>query len=222
MYGSQAEIWDVAGIKRAAKAGADRQAGKPLCGHTPRLPATCPAFVEAAKGRGIIYQDRDGREIKLRAWAPAPFVRTYWYVVMSPLFPGEMRQVTLKADGTVASIDGTVYNAHGKRAHEQDGTECTRGRAAFGPPRFSRYGCDGCNRLAVAGLAGRYVKITLAGDPAFGGRVLRWGTLREVRDGVAVFDDLHDCSGIREHVCGRYDGNGAEFKVSSLLDIEAA
>ena len=220
MYGSQAEIWDVAGIKRAARAGADRQAGKPSCGHKPKLPASCPAFAEAAKGHGIIYGDSDGRQIKLQAWAPAPYVRTYWYVVMSPAFPGEMRQATLGKDGTVASIDGTVYNAQGKRAHVEDGTACTAGRYAFGPPRFTRHGCCGCNRLAVAALVGRYVKIALQGDPMYG-RTMRWGTLREMRDGVAVFDDLHDCSGIREHVDGRYDGNGAEFKVSSLLDIEA-
>jgi hypothetical protein len=218
MYGSQAEIWDVAGVKRAAKAGADRQKGKPSCGYTPRLPATCHAFAEAAKGRGIIYDDDKGRKVKLQAWAPSGYVRTYWYVVMDGAFPGEMRQATLNADGTVASIDSTVYNAQGKRAHD-DGTECTRGGYTFAPPQFNhRYGCHGCNVRAALRLAGKSVKIHVAGDESYG-RTVRWGTLREVRDGVAVFDGLRDCSGIYDGP--RHDGNGIEIKIRDLLELTA-
>ena len=45
---------------------------------------------------------------------------------------------------------------------------------------------------------GKYVQVTLPGDPFFGGRVLRWGTLIKIEGGVAYFDDFHDCAGIHE------------------------
>jgi len=62
------------------------------------------------------------------------------------------------------------------------------------------------------------VKIVVAGDPSYG-RTVRWGTLREVRDGIAVFDRLRDCSGIYDGA--RHDGNGIEFKIRDLLELEA-
>jgi hypothetical protein len=215
---TQGRFWDAAGIKRAAKAGADRQAGKRFCGYTPRLPASCHGMAEAAAGRGVIYTDADGRQVKCQAWSPAPGVRTYWYVVVDPAFAGEMRLVTLDSGGKVVSIDSTVYNAAGKRAHCQDGSECTRGRYAYGPPKFNRLGCQGCNVVAARQLAGGPVKIVIAGDPSYG-RTVRWGTLREVRDGVAVFDGLHDCSGVYDGP--NHDGNGVEIKVCDLLELEA-
>ena len=44
-------------------------------------------------------------------------------------------------------------------------------------------------------LVGERVRVTEPGDPFFGGRVLRWGTLREVAaDGIMVDGD-HDSGG---------------------------
>jgi hypothetical protein len=165
----------------------------------------------------------DGRRVGCQAWAPAPGIRTYWYLVKDPAFPGEMRMITFDAKGEVSSIDPTVYNAQGKQAHERDGSECTGSQHSFGAPRFAHsWGCHGCNVLAAERLVGRPVKIVLAGDPSYG-RTVRWGTLREVRGGlgygaVAVFDGLHDSAGI--HDGPRHDGNGVEFKISDLLELE--
>jgi hypothetical protein len=57
----------------------------------------------------------------------------------------------------------------------------------------------------LAALAGRYVRLTLEGDPSYG-LARRWGTLREVRGTVAVVDGYHDSSGIT----GRYPGYGPD------------
>jgi hypothetical protein len=215
MYGSQAQLWDQAGIKRAAKAVADRQARKPACGYAPKLPRSDVAFAIGAEGRGVTCTDSTGRDLRMQVWAPAKYVRTYWYLVIKPSFPGEVRLVTLDKDGCVASIDGTVYNAQGHKAHAHDGTACYGYQAPDG--------CPGCNAESIRGLVGRHVRVSVDGDPMYG-RTLRWGTLREVRDGSAVFDGYCDSNGVREYSARQrsHTGNDVTVQLSSIHEIRAA
>jgi len=209
-------FWTAGQIERSAKAIAGRAAGKPPRRQAPRFPATCHAFASAARGQGVIFES-GGRRVGCQAWAPAPEPGTYWYLVKDPAFPGEMRKITFDKAGKVTGIDVTVYNAQGKRAHERDGSECTSGRFTFAEPKFShRFGCHGCNVAAAERLAGKLVRVVLEGDPSCG-PVTRWGTLREVRDEVAVFDGLRDCYGV--HDGPGHDGNGIEIKIRDLLEL---
>lgn len=115
------DSWDIAGIKRAAK-----QVGKlPGCeGGKVTWPRADKVIAAGAAMKGIFYTDAAGQRVKLQVWGPSHIARTYWMAVLDPTFPGEMRLVTYDKAGQVESIDQTVYNCTGHKAHTEDGTSC--------------------------------------------------------------------------------------------------
>lgn len=192
---SQADLWDVAGVKRAARAVQDRQKGKPSCGYAPKLPRSDKVFAKGAAGQGPGYQGPDSK-IDMQVWGPGPWLRSYWCLVYrGRTFAGEMRVAFFDTDGTLGHIDPTVYNAQGERAH-RDGTRC------WGRNSAALNGCDGCKRQDIArkalALVGQRVKVNLAGDPMFGGVAVRWGTLTGVQGDRLEFSGMRDCSGIAD------------------------
>ncbi len=143
-----------------------------------------------------IAEVADGRKMRAQVWSPGPYVRSYWLKVWEreARFPGEMRLTYADADGNLSAPDGEVYNARGEsRIHLTDGNVCYGGHNSDAGWRE----CSNCMRERIASMVGKYVQVTVAGDPMYGS-TCRWGTLREIADGRAVFDgDLADCSGIR-------------------------
>jgi hypothetical protein len=53
-----------------------------------QFPRTEVAFAIGAEGRGVTCTDSTGRELRMQVWAPSEYVRTYWFLVIKPLFPG--------------------------------------------------------------------------------------------------------------------------------------
>jgi hypothetical protein len=211
-------LWDVAGIRRACKAWADRRAGKPVCGYTPALPRSDKHVAAALPGTGLAWAE-NGRALKAQVWSPGPRPRSYWLKVQEPgaHFPGEMRLAYADADGTL-SLDGKIYSARGSsRIHRSDGSDCYGGHIGDGG-RWQP--CARCLAGQVRELTGRFVRVAVPGDPMYG-QALRWGTLREVTGDVAVFDGYCDCNGIREYSGGSYSGNGVRVPLASIREITA-
>jgi hypothetical protein len=219
MSGPVGNLWDIAGINRAYKAYRDRRAGKPACGHRPALPRPDKNIARAAAGHGLTW-DEDGRTPKAQIWCAGPSPRSYWLKVYEPTahFPGEMRLAYADADGHL-SMDGQVYSASGSaRIHRSDGSDCYGGQIGDGGRWES---CAGCLAEKVRELTGRFVRVTVPGDPMYG-VTLRWGTLREVTGDIAIFDGYCDCNGIREYQGGGdYSGNGVRVPLASIREIRA-
>lgn len=212
-HGSEGERWEIADIKRAAKAIADRLAGKRDCGYPVKLPRSDKTFALAATGAGLTWGEADGRTMRAQVWSPGPYARSYWLKVREreARFPGEMRLTYADADGNLSAPDGKVYNAQGEsHIHTSDGSVCYGGQNSD----VGWVECSGCKRERIASMIGKYVRVTVTGDPMYGS-TCRWGTLREITDGRAVFDDdLADCSGIRTHPSCR------GFKLDEIHEIK--
>lgn len=67
--------------------------------------------------------------------------------------------------------------------------------------------------------AGRYVRLTFASEPYFGGRTLRWGRVREVTATTLIIDGYHDCNGLGDPRHGR---NEVPVRFADVEDIREA